>query len=224
MNMTGATADDFLTISPRIRVMPVIHGSGDFAIQVREELLARPYDCVAVPLPPSFQDEVEAAIEELPADLRRRPDRCRDGRFRNRIRGRIRFRGRARVQLRPDRPVSGRDRGACGRRAASASRASSSIWKRRGSSPSPGHSPTLTRSSESSTERVCGRAPGRSSAAVPGPEHRSHHLDGGAAARAGTAVQIDPAGLLDPRLALDPRSLPALQNAAAGGSRSSRRS
>ena len=66
MSMTGAKADDFLTISPRVRVMPVIHGSGDFAIQVREELLSRPYDCVAVPLPPSFQDEVEAAIEELP--------------------------------------------------------------------------------------------------------------------------------------------------------------
>ena len=66
MNMTGATADDFLTIGPRIRVMPIIHGSGDFAIQVREELLSRPYDCVAVPLPPSFQDDVEAAIEQLP--------------------------------------------------------------------------------------------------------------------------------------------------------------
>ena len=66
MNMTGATADDFLAIGPRIRVMPIIHGSGDFAIRVREELLARPYDCVAVPLPPSFQDDVEAAIEELP--------------------------------------------------------------------------------------------------------------------------------------------------------------
>ena len=46
--------------------MPIIHGSGDFAVQVREELLTRPYDCVAVPLPPSFQDDVEAAIEELP--------------------------------------------------------------------------------------------------------------------------------------------------------------
>ena len=67
MNMTGATADDFLTISPRIRVMPIIHGSGDFAIQVREELLARPYDCVAVPLPPSFQDEVEAADRRISA-------------------------------------------------------------------------------------------------------------------------------------------------------------
>ena len=66
MNMTGATADQFLSISPRIRVMPIIHGAGDFAVAVREELLARPYDCVAVPLPPSFQEDVEAAIEELP--------------------------------------------------------------------------------------------------------------------------------------------------------------
>jgi hypothetical protein len=66
MSITGSKADDFLTISPRVRVMPVIHGSGDFAVQVREELLSRPYDCVAVPLPPSFQDEVEAAIEQLP--------------------------------------------------------------------------------------------------------------------------------------------------------------
>src|SRR4051812_34005769 len=61
------SADDFLRIGPRIRVMPIIHGSGDFAIRVREELLARPYDCVAVPLPPSFQDDVEEAIERLPA-------------------------------------------------------------------------------------------------------------------------------------------------------------
>ncbi|WP_435007486.1 hypothetical protein P12x_004775 [Tundrisphaera lichenicola] len=61
------TSEDFLRIGPRIRVMPIIHGSGDFAIRVREELLARPYDCVAVPLPPSFQEDVEAAIEQLPA-------------------------------------------------------------------------------------------------------------------------------------------------------------
>lgn len=61
------TSDDFLRIGPRVRVLPIIHGSGDFAIRVREELLARPYDCVAVPLPPSFQEDVEAAIEQLPA-------------------------------------------------------------------------------------------------------------------------------------------------------------
>ncbi len=66
MAKRSATSDDFLTIGPGIRVMPIIHGSGDFAIQVREELLRRPYDCVAIPLPPSFQEEVEAAVERLP--------------------------------------------------------------------------------------------------------------------------------------------------------------
>ncbi|MDB5351909.1 MAG: hypothetical protein JWN86_3156 [Planctomycetota bacterium] len=61
-----STSDDFLTLGPHIRVLPIIHGSGDFAIRVREELLARPYDCLAVPLPPSFQDDVEAAVERMP--------------------------------------------------------------------------------------------------------------------------------------------------------------
>ncbi len=60
------TADDFLTIGPKVRVLPVVHGSGDCAVLVREELLARPYDCLAVPLPPAFQEEVEAGIAELP--------------------------------------------------------------------------------------------------------------------------------------------------------------
>lgn len=60
-------SQNFLTIGSRIRVLPIIHGSGDFAIRVREELLSRPYDCLAVPLPPSFQDEVEEAVERLPA-------------------------------------------------------------------------------------------------------------------------------------------------------------
>lgn len=66
MGVPRPNADDFLTIGPRIRVLPIIHGSGDFAIRVREEMLARPYDCVAVPLPPSFQDDVEDAVERLP--------------------------------------------------------------------------------------------------------------------------------------------------------------
>jgi hypothetical protein len=67
MSKPHPTSDDFLRIGPRIRAMPIIHGSGDYAVRVREELLSRPYDCVAVPLPPSFQDDVEAAIERLPA-------------------------------------------------------------------------------------------------------------------------------------------------------------
>src|SRR4051812_17954997 len=59
-------AEEFLRIGPRIRVLPIIHGAGDFAVCVREELLARPYDCLAVPLPPSFQEDVEEAIRRLP--------------------------------------------------------------------------------------------------------------------------------------------------------------
>ncbi len=66
MNEPRPTADDFLRIGDRIRVLPIVHGSGDCAIRAREELLARPYDCVALPLPPSFQDDVEAAVEVLP--------------------------------------------------------------------------------------------------------------------------------------------------------------
>jgi hypothetical protein len=66
MSAPKPTADDFLRISSKIRVMPIIHGSGDFAIRVREEILSRPYDCIAVPLPPSFQEEVEDAIDSLP--------------------------------------------------------------------------------------------------------------------------------------------------------------
>jgi hypothetical protein len=66
MGEPRGTADEFLTISPRVRVLPIIHGSGDFAIRVREALLSRRYDCVAVPLPSSFQADVEECIERLP--------------------------------------------------------------------------------------------------------------------------------------------------------------
>src|SRR5215471_20356344 len=59
-------ADEFLRIGPRVRALPIIHGTGDFAVCVRDELLARPYDCLAVPLPPSFQKKVESAIDRLP--------------------------------------------------------------------------------------------------------------------------------------------------------------
>ncbi len=45
-----STAADFLRISPRIRVLPIVHGSGDFAVRVRAELLEQPCDCLAVPL------------------------------------------------------------------------------------------------------------------------------------------------------------------------------
>lgn len=57
---------DFLHISPRISVLPVIHGSGDFAVQVRQTMLTGQFDALAVPLPPSFQQGVEEALDHLP--------------------------------------------------------------------------------------------------------------------------------------------------------------
>ena len=44
-----------LSISEKITVLPVIHGSGDFAIEVRRVMLEQHFDCLAVPLPPSFR-------------------------------------------------------------------------------------------------------------------------------------------------------------------------
>ena len=59
-------ANDFLDITERINVLPVIHGSGDFAVEVRDRILKLEPDCVAIPLPPTFQDEVEAGVDDLP--------------------------------------------------------------------------------------------------------------------------------------------------------------
>ncbi|MFN0051732.1 MAG: hypothetical protein ACKV0T_06050 [Planctomycetales bacterium] len=58
--------DPFLQISPRISVVPVIHGSGDCAQEVRRVMLEQGCDCLAVPLPASFQHDVERALGHLP--------------------------------------------------------------------------------------------------------------------------------------------------------------
>ncbi len=57
---------ELLRIGPKIVVLPVIHGSGQFALTVRRWMLEQSFDCLAVPLPKSFQQEVEAAVLELP--------------------------------------------------------------------------------------------------------------------------------------------------------------
>ncbi|MEZ6065201.1 MAG: hypothetical protein R3B90_05725 [Planctomycetaceae bacterium] len=57
---------EFLRFSPRITCLPVIHGSGDYAVEVRRVLLSQKFDCLAVPLPESFQPAVEQAILSLP--------------------------------------------------------------------------------------------------------------------------------------------------------------
>jgi hypothetical protein len=56
-----------LQFSDRITCLPIIHGSGDFAIEVRRVMLSQRFDCLAVPLPPSFQDDVERATGFLPS-------------------------------------------------------------------------------------------------------------------------------------------------------------
>lgn len=58
---------EFLRFSPKIACLPVIHGSGDYAVEVRNVMLSNKFDCVAVPLPSSFQSNVESAIDSLPA-------------------------------------------------------------------------------------------------------------------------------------------------------------
>ncbi|MCE9529086.1 MAG: hypothetical protein K8R36_23815, partial [Planctomycetales bacterium] len=56
-----------LKLTPRINLLPIIHGSGEFALAVRRVMMEEPFDCLAVPLPPSFQRDVERAIEFLPS-------------------------------------------------------------------------------------------------------------------------------------------------------------
>jgi hypothetical protein len=55
-----------LAFDSRVTCFPVVHGSGDCAFEVRRLLLEGRYDCLAVPLPPSFQADVERAIGLLP--------------------------------------------------------------------------------------------------------------------------------------------------------------
>lgn len=64
--MRSAAVESSLRLSPRIEILPIIHASGDMAWEVRETLIARRYDCLAVPLPPSLESAVEEAIEVLP--------------------------------------------------------------------------------------------------------------------------------------------------------------
>lgn len=55
-----------LQLGRHISILPIVHGSGDFAFEVRRRMLSNDYDCLAVPLPPSFQRDVEAALDYLP--------------------------------------------------------------------------------------------------------------------------------------------------------------
>src|SRR5690349_17058035 len=59
-------AHALLKFSDRVTAVPVIHGSGDFAVEIRRIMLAEKFDCLAVALPPSFKADVERAIDALP--------------------------------------------------------------------------------------------------------------------------------------------------------------
>ncbi len=58
--------DSLLDIGPHVTALPIVHGRGDFAWEVRRLMLAHVFDCLAVPLPQSFQEPVESAILDLP--------------------------------------------------------------------------------------------------------------------------------------------------------------
>jgi hypothetical protein len=67
MSLSGESRiPELLRIGPRIAVLPVIHGSGQFALTVRRWLLEESFDCLAVPLPESFRDAIEEGVLELP--------------------------------------------------------------------------------------------------------------------------------------------------------------
>jgi hypothetical protein len=53
-------------LSDRVTLVPVVHGSGDMTVEIRRMLAEGGFDCVAVPLPESFQVGVELAILDLP--------------------------------------------------------------------------------------------------------------------------------------------------------------
>ncbi len=58
--------DPIFTLSSRIQVLPIVHGSGDMAQVVREVMVSQEIDCLAVPLPPSVEPLVEEGIAALP--------------------------------------------------------------------------------------------------------------------------------------------------------------
>lgn len=57
---------NIFSISKKVQLLPVVHGSGNFTQSIRKEILASGCDCLAVCLPPEFQSTVEEGIRKLP--------------------------------------------------------------------------------------------------------------------------------------------------------------
>jgi hypothetical protein len=60
---------EVLKLSKQITLIPVVHGSGDFAVEIRRFMLEHSFDALAVPLPPSFKEPVLESIAHLPRPL-----------------------------------------------------------------------------------------------------------------------------------------------------------
>ncbi len=67
------TQTDPLSLSSKTTLLPIVHGSGDCALLIRQWMLEHHPDCLAVPLPPSFREPILAAIEHL---CRRQQSSC----------------------------------------------------------------------------------------------------------------------------------------------------
>ncbi|MFG0255482.1 MAG: hypothetical protein ACF787_10375, partial [Rhodopirellula sp. JB053] len=66
MNRGPTDVPPLLRLDDHTTILPIIHGSGQFAWLTRRFLLEHRFDCVAVSLPESFQESVEQAVLDLP--------------------------------------------------------------------------------------------------------------------------------------------------------------
>lgn len=66
MNDSPQQTPELFRFSERVSFLPIINGSGQFAAATRRFMLEHQADCLAVPLPPSFADDVEAGVLDLP--------------------------------------------------------------------------------------------------------------------------------------------------------------
>ena len=58
--------NEVLKLSSNIHILPLIHGSGSFSREIRDRILSTKSDCIAVALPPEFQNSIEKGLDLLP--------------------------------------------------------------------------------------------------------------------------------------------------------------
>ena len=58
--------NEVLKLSNNIHILPLIHGSGSFSREIRDRILSTNSDCIAVALPPEFQNSIEKGLDLLP--------------------------------------------------------------------------------------------------------------------------------------------------------------